>query len=68
MIIHEAADYPAWKQVFDAAASIRREAGVKSPDFIYLEQLESGALLRRSAGRKSSLRDQGAGAALPSSR
>jgi len=89
LIIHEVADYPAWKKVFDNAADIRREAGessyqvlkyenepnkivhfsawtsiedaknffespklvkiraeagVKSPDFIYLEQLESGIL------------------------
>lgn len=89
LIIHEVANYPAWKKVFDAAANIRREAGersyqvlkyenepnkivhfsawtsiedakrffespklvkiraeagVKSPDFIYLEQLESGTL------------------------
>nr|WP_199289178.1 antibiotic biosynthesis monooxygenase [Pseudanabaena sp. FACHB-1998] len=89
MIIHEVADYPIWKNIFDGAASIRKqageisyqllkyqhepnkivhfsawnsledarkffespelvkirqEAGVKSPDFIYLEQLESGTL------------------------
>jgi quinol monooxygenase YgiN len=89
LIIHEVADYPAWKKVFDEATDIRREAGersyqvlkyendpnkivhfsawtviadakrffespklveiraeagVKSPDFIYLEQLESGTL------------------------
>jgi quinol monooxygenase YgiN len=89
LIIHEVADYDAWKKVFDGAASIRREAGersfqvlkdeydpnrvvhfsvwtsindakrffespklvrireeagVKSPDFIYLEQLEAGTL------------------------
>ena len=89
LIIHEVADYPAWKQVFDQAAGIRREAGertyqvlrsendpnrivhfsawtsiadaraffesprlieiraragVKAPEFIYLEMLESGAL------------------------
>ena len=89
LIIHEVADYEAWKKVFDSAASIRRnagersfqvlryqndpnrivhfsmwtsindakrffespklvqirkEAGVKSPDFIYLEQLEAGTL------------------------
>ena len=89
LIIHEVADYEAWKKVFDAAASIRREAGersyqilkyendskrivhfsawtsidsarqffespklvqirkdagVKSPEFIYLEQLEAGTL------------------------
>jgi quinol monooxygenase YgiN len=89
LIIHEVADYAAWKRVFDAAADIRMEAGersyqvlkyqndpnrivhfsawtsiedarrffespkliqiraeagVKSPDFIYLEQLEAGTL------------------------
>ena len=89
LIIHEVADYPAWKKIFDNAAGIRRdagersyqvlkyendpnrivhfsvwtsledakgffesprlvkireEAGVKSPDFIYLEQLEAGTL------------------------
>lgn len=89
LIIHEVADYPAWKKVFDAAADIRREAGersfqvlkfqndsnrivhfsawtsiedarrffesprlvriraeagVKSPEFIYLEQIEAGTL------------------------
>lgn len=89
LIIHEVADYGAWKKVFDNAASlrraagersfqvlkyqndpnrivhfsvwtsiadarrffespelvqIRREAGVKSPDFIYLEQIEAGTL------------------------
>lgn len=30
LIIHEVADYPAWKQVFDDAAGIRREAGERS--------------------------------------
>lgn len=89
LIIHEVADYTAWKQVFDAAAGIRREAGerryqvlryeedanrvvhfsawtslaaarrffespelvriraeagVKAPEFIYLEELEAGTL------------------------
>ncbi len=89
LIIHEVADYPAWKKVFDAAAGIRKEAGersyqvlkyqsdankivhfsvwtshadaraffespklvqirkdagVKAPDFIYLDQLEAGTL------------------------
>ncbi len=89
LIIHEVADYLAWKKVFDGAADIRRaagersfqvlkyqsdptrivhfsawtsvddarrffespelvkiraEAGVRSPDFIYLEQLEAGTL------------------------
>ena len=89
LIIHEVADYPAWKQVFDRAAGIRNEAGersyqvlkferdpnrivhfsawtsladarrffespilmkireeagVKAPEFLYLEQLETGVL------------------------
>lgn len=89
LIIHEVADYPAWKKVFDGAADIRREAGersyqvlkyqddpnrivhfsawtsiddarrffesprlvkiraeagVKSPDFSYLEPLDAGTL------------------------
>ncbi|PSB59336.1 putative quinol monooxygenase [Chamaesiphon polymorphus] len=89
LIIHEVADYDAWKQIFDNAADLRREAGergyqvlkyannpnkvvhfsswtsldnarqffespqlakiraeagVQSPEFIYLEQLESGSL------------------------
>ena len=89
LIIHEVADYPAWKKVFDGAAGlrkdagersyqvlkyetdankivhfsawisiaaakaffesprlvkIRKEAGVKAPEFIYLEQLEAGTL------------------------
>jgi len=30
LIIHEVADYDAWKQVFDQAADIRREAGERS--------------------------------------
>jgi quinol monooxygenase YgiN len=89
LIIHEIADYPTWKEIFDHAAEIRREAGersyqvlryeqdptkivhfsewtslanaraffespqlikireeagVKAPEFIYLELLESGTL------------------------
>lgn len=89
LIIHEVADYPAWKKVFDGAAGIRKaagersyqvlkyqndpnrivhfsvwtsiadartffesprliqiraEAGVKAPEFIYLEQIETGTL------------------------
>ncbi|MBL7816837.1 MAG: antibiotic biosynthesis monooxygenase [Saprospiraceae bacterium] len=89
LIIHEVEDYAAWKKIFDAASTIRkeageisyqvlkyeqepnkivhfsvwrsieaaksffesprlveirREAGVKSPDFIYLEELEAGVL------------------------
>jgi hypothetical protein len=30
LIIHEVADYPAWKIVFDKAAGIRKEAGERS--------------------------------------
>lgn len=89
LIIHEVADYVAWKKVFDDAAGlrkkagersyqvlryehepnkivhfsawtslakaraffesdrlveIRKKAGVKAPEFIYLEQLASGTL------------------------
>lgn len=89
LIIHDVADYAAWKTVFDGAATLRRDAGeisyqvlkfdtdpnrivhfsrwrslgaaraffesdrlveiraqagVKAPDFIYLDQLESGIL------------------------
>jgi quinol monooxygenase YgiN len=89
LIIHEVEDYPAWKNIFDNAAGIRKaagersyqvlkyenepnkivhfsawtsldsaraffespklvqirkDAGVKAPEFIYLEQLESGDL------------------------
>lgn len=89
LIIHEVADYSAWKKVFDHASDIRKEAGertyqvlkdekdankivhfstwtshenakaffesprlvkireeagVKSPDFIYLDELEAGSL------------------------
>jgi len=89
LIIHEVADYEVWKKAFDAAATIRREAGersyqvlkyhndtnqivhfsawtsidaarkffespklvqirseagVKFPEFLYLDQLEAGTL------------------------
>jgi len=89
LIIHEVADYPAWKQIFDGAAGIRKEAGersyqvlkyydnpnkivhfsewtsiddakrffespklvkiraeagVKAPEFIYLDQIDAGRL------------------------
>ena len=30
LIVHEVADYEAWKRVFDLAAEIRREAGERS--------------------------------------
>ena len=30
LIIHEVADYPAWKKVFDQAVGIRSEAGERS--------------------------------------
>ena len=89
LIIHEVADYDAWKRIFDEAANIRRDAGeieyqllacendrarvvhfsrwscladgraffesprlveirrqagVRSPEFIYLDQLEAGVV------------------------
>ena len=89
LIIHEVADYPAWKVIFDSAAGVRKAAGeisyqvlkydtdanrivhfsawsslanarrffespelveirkvagVKAPDFIYLEEIERGLL------------------------
>jgi quinol monooxygenase YgiN len=89
LIVHEVADYSTWKEIFDQAAEIRREAGersyqvlkyendpnkivhfsewtsianaraffespqlikireeagVKAPEFIYLEMLETGTL------------------------
>ncbi|AMK76376.1 MULTISPECIES: antibiotic biosynthesis monooxygenase [Methylomonas] len=89
LIIHEVAAYPAWKQIFDQAAEIRKrageisyqllrydgdannivhfsawssldnarrffespelveirkQAGVKAPEFIYLQELEKGVL------------------------
>ena len=89
LIVHEVADYAAWKAVFDGAAGIRREAGersfqvlryedddrrivhfsewtscadaraffespelqrirdeagVREPEFVYLEELDSGIL------------------------
>ena len=89
LIIHEVADYLAWKKIFDGASGIRKdagersyqvlkyqndpnkivhfsqwtsiddarkffesaelvkiraEAGVKAPEFIYLEQIEGGTL------------------------
>ena len=89
LIIHEVADYPAWKKIFDEAAGmrkaageirfqllsydtdknnivhfsqwssldnarrffespevadIRRKAGVKAPEFIYLQEIERGVL------------------------
>jgi len=91
LIIHEVADYPAWKAIFDSAAGIRhdageisfqvlkyendpnrivhfsrwrslaaaraffeserlveirRQAGVKAPEFLYLDDLDSGVLAR----------------------
>ena len=30
LIIHEVADYPAWKRVFEAAAHLRRAAGERT--------------------------------------
>jgi quinol monooxygenase YgiN len=36
-IIHEVADYAAWKQVFDQAASLRRNAGERSYQVLRFE-------------------------------
>ncbi|MDX8125725.1 antibiotic biosynthesis monooxygenase [Methylomonas sp. LW13] len=89
LIIHEVADYPAWKRIFDQAVEIRKrageisyqllrydddannivhfsawtsldnarrffespelveireQAGVKAPEFIYLQEIERGVL------------------------
>lgn len=44
LIIHEVADYAAWKRIFDAAADIRKDADVKAPEFIYLDEIEKGIL------------------------
>jgi quinol monooxygenase YgiN len=49
---HKIVHFSAWtsidaaKQFFESPqlVKIRKEAGVKSPDFIYLDQLESGIL------------------------
>ena len=38
LIIHEVADYPAWKQVFDRAADIRREAGERMYQVLKYEE------------------------------
>ena len=38
LIIHEVADYPAWKKVFDGAAGIRKEAGERSYQVLQYEQ------------------------------
>ena len=37
LIIHEVEDYGAWKKVFDAAATIRKEAGEQSFQVLKLE-------------------------------
>lgn len=37
LIIHEVADYAAWKRVFDDAAQIRREAGERSYQLLRYE-------------------------------
>ena len=44
LIIHEVEAYPAWKAIFDQAAEIRKQAGVKASDFIYLQEIERGVL------------------------
>ena len=37
LIIHEVVDYAAWKQVFDNAAGIRKEAGERSYQVLHYE-------------------------------
>lgn len=37
LIIHEVADYPAWKKIFDSAAGIRKEAGERSYQILKYE-------------------------------
>ncbi len=37
LIIHEVTDYAAWKQVFDNAAGIRKEAGERSYQVLHYE-------------------------------
>jgi quinol monooxygenase YgiN len=39
LIIHEVADYPAWKKVFDSAAVIRKEAGERSYQVLKYERI-----------------------------
>jgi quinol monooxygenase YgiN len=41
LIIHEVADYAAWKLVFDEAAGIRREAGERSYQVLRYEGEEN---------------------------
>jgi heme-degrading monooxygenase HmoA len=38
LILHQVADYPAWKAVFDAAATIRREAGEREYQVLVREE------------------------------
>ena len=38
LIIHEVADYSAWKSVFDGAAGIRKEAGERSYQVLKYEK------------------------------
>jgi quinol monooxygenase YgiN len=37
LITHEVADYSAWKNVFDRAASLRKEAGERSYQLLHYE-------------------------------
>ena len=37
LIIHAVKDYPAWKQVFDEAAALRKEAGEQSYQLLHDE-------------------------------
>ena len=44
LIIHEVADYPAWKKVFDGAAGIRKDAGERSYQVLKYEHHRLSAL------------------------
>lgn len=48
LIIHEVADYAAWKLVFDGAAEIRKEAGERSYQVLRYEN-EPGKIVHFSA-------------------
>jgi len=65
LIIHEVADYAAWKKFSDRAAGIRREAGERSPTEVLRYENEPGEspffAWTSIAARKSVLRIAGLG-------
>jgi len=46
LIIHEVADYSAWKKVFDAASDMRRDAGERSYQLLKYQTKPNCSLLR----------------------